>query len=206
MLSKLLPVFLTVLLAASSCGATKPYIADIRPLQVIYTEQNSTGLCTAWATKVNDVTRWITASHCVALNENGSLDMGVTYLIGGQPSTPVKVDFDRDLAMFIGPKSSHPFKVAFGEAELGQHVWSFSYFWMDGVYTEGVASIPTGIGQTVFNLTGGPGSSGAPILTPDNLIIGVVQSGPCGSGDPCPIIASAPVKSIRAFLYGDESQ
>lgn len=211
MRSKLLTVVLALFIVFGGCAATKVPLKSILPFADLHpkggldregnvlVEDLVHEMCTTWAVRVDDYTRWITAAHCIVTDEKGIVD-GTIYKIGGKDSALLRADFDSDLALFSGPAAT-PLNVSFAEAQLGDEVYSFGYFWQDGIFTKGIVSVPNMKGKRIFNLAGGPGSSGAPIFTKDNVVVGLTQQGPCPL--PCPVTLGASVHELRAFLYGE---
>jgi len=172
---------------------------SIQHLGDIHSDGSVHTFCTIWAVNVEGMIRWITAAHCIERGADGKVDDTIKYVIGNKRANLIKLDVDKDLAMFLGP-GAKGLQIALGEASVGQKVFSFGYFWaQSGVYIEGVASIPNE-GDAVFNLTAGPGASGSPVLTEGNIVVGVMQFTACKSMV-CPIVAGATVKELREFLF-----
>lgn len=165
------------------------------------TRDTSKGFCTTWATKLDGITRWVSAAHCLATDEDGVLNLDANYFIDGKEALLVKANFPLDLAVFTGPASTG-LQVAQPVLQYGTRVHAFNYMLgSDGLYVEGIYS-GTWKGQAVFSLPTAPGASGGPVLDEGGMVVGVLLIVPCQG--PCALAAGPTLKQLRAFLY-DES-
>lgn len=202
MLRSTLALALVGLLSALSCSAVRIPTSSIQRLGDVHAEGFIHEFCTTWATKVveggREVTRWVTAAHCLVRDDKTKLVVADTkYVIHQKPATLVRWDEGADLALFDGI-GAPTLTVAFGDAAVGQRIYTLSFFLQEGAYTEGVMAGWMKDGTRWFNLAGGHGSSGAPVLS-DGLVVGVVLFMPC-STFPCPVTGGAGVEIIRTFL------
>lgn len=201
MFSKFLATLLTLILTLSACANTSIPTSSIQHLSDLHDNGDVHDFCTTWATKLGGLTKWVTAAHCVPLHEDGSIRTDIKFMIGGKPATLDRVDMDLDLALFTG-KADKGFAVALMEPAVGEKIKTFGFFIPDGAYTEGMIAGKVE-GNQVYNLTSGPGSSGAPVLNGDNMVVGMTQFILCQIKTVCPATGGSTVKDIRKFLYGE---
>lgn len=189
-------------LAFPACGSVKPPVKSILRLGDLHPDGTLHEFCSSWATRYKDGTvKWISAAHCILAGSDGKPDMDIKYKIGGKDAELVAWDLDKDLSVFSGPMA-RPLQIAYDDAEVGDKVYTIAYFWQGtALYTEGVAS---GKGDTkghmIFNLTAGPGASGAPVLIKGNLVVGIIQYGP--TAFPGPVMGGIGVDLLREFIIG----
>ena len=205
--SKKLLLAATVLLLLSfpSSPSAKP---DFRKSIANFGDMHPDGtlhnFCSAWAVADDGDelrTYWVTAAHCIIERDDNGLPTTADYRIGGEKAYLLKLDDKVDLAILEGP-TAPGLRIAYSEPKMRQKVFAFTYFLPDGFYSEGVASTQDSRGYNWFNLTAGPGSSGSAVLSLDaDLVVGIVQFGPCPY--PCSAVGGISVKTLRAFVYGE---
>ena len=192
---RFLALCLLLLMFFSPVEARQPF-DSIRQLQDVHEGGIVHGLCTTWATRLDNMvgTVWVTAAHCFE-----GVDLK-TLLIGGQKATLIKLDPDLDLALLSGP-SAPGLRVGFGETpDAGTEITIVGFPRSTvPLMTKGIISNPVlSPGQSAYDSASGPGGSGSPVMVKGYVVVGVVQFGPCEGV--CPIEGGASLRSLRDFL------
>lgn len=200
MFRKFLAAILIAFLPLTACANVKLPFKSIQQLGDRHPDGSLHNFCTAWATRYQDSTVWLSAYHCLEKGEDESL-ADLKYEIGGKPVRLEKGDAKADLVMFRGGPSAQPLNVSFSEAEMGQKVYAFLYFFApNGMYVEGVASTLNDEGATIaYSMPMGPGASGGPVMTQGHTVVGIARFTGCPQM-PCAVGGGPSVKTIRAFL------
>lgn len=202
MLKQVLSALLIISLALPACASVKIPFKSIQHLADIHEDGKIHEICTTWATRVSDNSiKWVSAAHCIIPDSEGKPDVDAKYKIAGKDAQLIRWDLEKDLAMWSGP-NAQPLQIAYYDAEVGDPVYTFAYFWVNGgLYTQGIASGDANVeGFKVWALPAGPGASGAPIMIKGNIVVGVVQFGP--SPFPSPVMAGVGVDLLRQFVLG----
>lgn len=183
-------VLLSLVLSLSllaSCAATQ-YQALSRSVEKLYA---GTKFCTAFA--VNQA-MWLTAEHCVD---------GPVAVLREREVTLIKQDKDKDLALYFDKQGgATPLPLARREAEVGDEVVALGFpresrtpvtlfgRVMGGEYEE-ISD------KVLVSVLGGPGASGAPVLTTGGKVVGVLVGGSTNQ----PFLGYyVPLEDIKEFL------
>lgn len=209
--SKVLVTFSLLCLYALGIAASPSQLKSIRPLQWKNREGNAETVCTTWATRLNDITVWVTAYHCVS-DAHGHPYLDETFLIDGRRVFIRSANAELDLATLSGPPASGLF-VSFKAPDVLSYVWTAGY--PAGPQeshktphlhiTAGVFSLPhDGDGRALYNTAVTFGMSGSPVMNKDGIVVGLVQQMECHIAVGfCPMSRGATVPQLRLFLYGE---
>ena len=155
-----------------------------------------TTTCTAWKAHLADL--WVTAAHCVPINER------TDALIGEDFAMLLKVDRDDDLALYRlvdVTTSSRPLLLAKHAPEIGDAVVIFGYvkdMTQPATFFGHVmgGQIPKHESRMLLHEGGGPGSSGGPVLV-DGKVVGVIGG---GAQVPSVVVYAASHGALKKFL------
>lgn len=195
-------VLIYALLVLPIPALAKQPFDSIAQLQDVHEDGQVHSFCTIWATTLspygNDHTFWVTAAHCM---QNVDLD---ALLIRGEKARLLQIDEEHDLALLDGPHAQG-LRIGFGDTpSAGTEIFTVGYpaGSVDPLMSKGIVSNPSAFknAKAVFNVASGPGSSGSPVMVKGNVVVGLIQFGPCQGV--CPIAGGATLKTLRIFLYG----
>lgn len=174
---------------------------DIHPLQIVV-ENQYVNICTVWGTRIAGRPFFVTARHCVQVDE------GMKLYIDKVQTIVEKTDESADLALLRGgPAVRNGYAISFAEPVPLQPLVTFGY-----PYTSHTQFAIQGSliathddqGYGFYQLPSGHGLSGAPVLDQKTgTVVGVLQEIPNGCGTFCPVSRGATVPMLRAFLYGE---
>lgn len=205
MFPKCISIFLATILIISGCANAKIPFSSIQHFGDVHQIDGQVHeFCTAWATKIDNETRWVTAAHCLFTNDEDRGEHPPAFVVNSKSVEVIKVDPLMDLALLSGGPTAAPLTIALGEAKLGDKVRSFSFFFSpSGSYVEGLMS-SLAKGKAVFQMSSGPGASGGPITTPDNIVVGINAFVPCPYV--CSMVAGSSVTELRQFLFNEPTK
>jgi Trypsin-like peptidase domain len=187
----------------SPATAKQDISKSVRPVQVMF-EGKPFNICTAWATHINGLLRWVTAAHCTNLkNEDGS---SAQLYVDNKKVDVERRSTDVDIAVLVnGPKAdgldfSHftP-KVRTKIYTIGYPFGSTEQYVSDGT----IAVVSDQYGFEVWALPIGGGNSGGPVLDSSNdRVVGIVQQQGCEQEGPsfCPVGRGATAEQIAEYL------
>lgn len=196
---------LVAMLALPTPASTKSDpLKSIRPLQALVTdevgESHLLDICTAWSTVYDQKQVWVTAMHCVTAQEEGTsflIDQKEANLFGGSVAD--------DIAIFAGGPHASPFGISIAnEVTPMSEIWVAGYPLGEGqVALRGyVASRMTNVSHlTFYQLPGAQGMSGSPVLSKDNMVVGILQSMNCPyMVQYCPLSSGVPLSTLQRVL------
>lgn len=197
---KFLAFALLTLILIAGCANTKIPISSIQQFGDLHENGESHHFCTAWATKLGGMTKWVTAAHCVTRTLETIEDEHIDFVVGNKKLIFERLDTDADIALFSGP-SADGLSVSFMDVEVGTPVKAFLFFFVpDGLFVQGWVS-GSKESKRLYQFATGPGASGGPVLNESNVVVGMSQFAACPGV--CPIAGGSSVKEIRKFLYGE---
>jgi hypothetical protein len=217
MRTALLVLLLVISMIVTSSAKSNP-LNSIRPLQTYELDEDTgnkvlTSFCTTWATLYQGQHAWVTARHCIAFDDDGKQTKGVEYYVDGKRVEVFIVNATLDLAIFRGGPSADPLPVAFGTPTPLTPIWSSGYpagstrqHTVAGIFSnereDGLSLL------SIYNVSVARGMSGSPVLTMNNMVIGVMQrfDGCSRIMTWCPVSLGLQTEKLRAFLAEGISQ
>lgn len=211
MRTALLTCVLALCVLYNASAAKSNPLSAIRPFQHDVTENGTTQIdirCTAWATIYKQTHVWITAFHCLDFDEEGKAITHAKYYVDGKPVVLLYGEYEEllfsDIAIFSGGPSSDWLPLALAAPQPLTPIWTSGYpFGYERQHTiAGVFSnIRADDGFSLYSLPVAPGMSGAPILTANNYVIGIMRRSECGKEHSwCPMSAGMPLEQMRRVL------